>query len=183
MRFIKRTFIFAIILSAILNMTACNILSNQNVAEKIENLGYEVEANGSEYTLTDDDTQFVIKVTLGTAKLQSITRELSPHGDIEVVDNIGVITIKPKNSKYVELSLDDTVLETFKNGNSTEIHEHVGVVCGTDFSEDSIDPTDPVSVLGKASKYLYIITTYWMTAEELQALYAEGVYIVNSINE
>lgn len=183
MRFIKRTLIFTVMLSAMLTMTACDIFSNQNVAEKIENLGYEVEADGSEYILTDDDTQFVIKVTFGTAKLQSITRELSPHGGTEVVDNIGIITIKPKNSQYVELSLDDTVLETFANGNSTNVDEHIGVVCGTDFSEESIDPYDAASVLGKATKYLHRITTNWMSAEELQALYEEGIDIVNSINE
>lgn len=184
MKFFNRALVCSVLIFAMFNAASCDILSaNENIAEKIESLGYEAEQDGGKYVITDGDTQFTLRADIsGKAKLEKITRELSPHREREIVDNIGVITIRPIDSKYVEVSLDDTVLETFDNGNNINLDEHISVVCGTDFSEDSINPYDSASVLGKATKYLYRITTYWMSAEELQELYAEGVYIVDSIN-
>lgn len=157
---------------------------DSDMLDKIENLGYEIESdNGEEYIISKDNTQYVITEKRKHVELKSIIKELSPQEGREVVDNVGRIILKPIDSENVEVTLEDTVLETFDNGKSMNVEESIGFVCGTDFEEDSIDPDDAVSVLGKAEKYYYEITTYWMSKQDLQELYMKGMEIVDEINE
>lgn len=142
-------------------------------------LGYEIEfTEDNKFLIQEGKTEYYLKIEKQNLQLVKIVTERSPKTDIEVVDNKGMITITPLSLDKVEVSLEDTIEKSYDNGNVEHFNEKFRFVCGEEFSKESIDTEDSVSLLGKAERYYNKITRQWISEEELKNLYQRGLFLV-----
>lgn len=149
-----------------------------------EQKGYKIEfENNREFCITESNVKYYYKSSLGKMWLTKIYTEVPCKTERQVVDDKGQITITIIGKDSMEVALDDYVIEENARGIETNFHEHIYFVCSSEFTLESIDTNNSVSILGKASKYYNKITTNFITSEELRELYENGVTMAKEFME
>ena len=167
-----------LVLSSFLFLFFWNSKEKSNIMDIAEQKEYNITfENYFDFCITENDVKYYYRNILGRVKLLKIYTEVSCKGDYEVVDDIGKITISAVGKDTFEVSLSDQVLMINARGIETTFNESIRFVCSSEFTEESIDPNDIISIRGKANKYYNSITKDFISKEELCELYERSMEI------
>lgn len=164
-------------------LLGCNgINEEQTLLRKAQELGYIMELNeDSRFSIQKDDANFKFEIGFDKTSLIQIKKTISPSSNIQVINDIGTVTLKILKEDQVEVTLEDTVEANLAGGKTMELPETRTMICGTDFSVESIDQESTEAFMGKAEKNYSIITENWLSADQLKELYDEGKEIEKAL--
>ena len=157
--------------------------AQKKIIATADDLGYQMQYEDDLYTLSEDGIEYSYKWILGKLYLYEIYTEQEPITDFEVDDNIGKLTITRLRRNKVDVTLRYVTTTINNQGTELTFESIIGFVCSPEFTVESIDPHDGVSILGKAEKYHHTITHNFIPEERLREIYERGEEIATEIND